>query len=99
MYTNCGRHTDSITWVSNYYWDMLLSEFIHSERINACPRTKICNKFEQSNTSGDVLNASDNVDNQEIFGFTESYFKIAPTNIDDYTINKLLNMQLENMRP
>ena len=33
---------------------------------------------------GDILNAVRNVDDQEIFGFTESYFKIAPTNIDDY---------------
>ena len=42
---------------------------------------------------GDILNAGDNVDDQEKFGFTESYFKIAPTNIYDYTKNKLLNMQ------
>ena len=34
---------------------------------------------------GEILNAGDNVDDQENFGFTESYFKIAPTNIDDYT--------------
>ena len=32
-------------------------------------------------------------------GFTESYSKIAPTNIDDYTKNKLLIMQQENLRP
>ena len=36
---------------------------------------------------GDILNAVDNVNDQENFGFTESYFKIAPTNIDDYTKN------------
>ena len=33
---------------------------------------------------GEVLNAGDNIDDQEYFGLTESYFKIAPTNIDDY---------------
>ena len=34
---------------------------------------------------GDILNTGDNFDYQEIFGFTESYFKTASTNIDDYT--------------
>ena len=32
----------------------------------------------------DILNADDNVDDQENFGITELYYKIAPTNIDDY---------------
>ena len=63
---------------------MLLHEFLHAERISACPRKIICNKCEQSNMSGNILNAGDNVDDQEIFGFTELYFKTAPTNIDDY---------------
>ena len=98
-YTNCVRHTDSITWVSIDSWEMLLSEFSHAERIIACPRTKNFNKCEQSNMRGDILNAGDNVDDQENFGFTESFFKIAPTNMDDYTKNKLLNMQQENFRP
>ena len=48
---------------------------------------------------GDILNAGDTVDDQEDFVFTESYFKIAPTHIYDYTKNKLLNMQHENLRP
>ena len=47
----------------------------------------------------DRLNAGDTVDDQENFGFTESYFKISPTNINGYTKNKLLNMQQENLRP
>ena len=42
---------------------------------------------------GEILDAGDNVDDQEIFRFIEIYFKIAPTNIDDYTKNRLLNMQ------
>ena len=78
---------------------MLLSEFLHSERISACPRTIICNKYEQINRRDDILNAGDNVDDQENVGFTESFFKIAPTNIDDYTKNNLLNMQQDNMIP
>ena len=48
---------------------------------------------------GEILNAGDNVDDQDISGFTESFFKIAPTNIDEYTKNILLNMQQENMVP
>ena len=47
---------------------------------------------------GEILNAVDNVDDQEDFGFTGSYFKISPTVIDDYTKKKFLNMQLENLR-
>ena len=41
---------------------------------------------------GDILNAGDNVNDQEKFGFIESYFKIAPTNIDDYTKKRLLSI-------
>ena len=66
-YTNCMRHTDLITWVSNSSWGMLLSEFIHAVKIIPCPRTTICNKCEQSNTSGDMLNSGDNVDDKNIF--------------------------------
>ena len=43
-YTNCMRHTDLITWVSNSSWDLLLSEYIHAVNIIPCPRTTICNK-------------------------------------------------------
>ena len=78
---------------------MLLSEFIHAVKISACPKTKICNKCEQSNTRGDIQNAGDNVDDEEHFGFSESFFRIAPTNIDEYTKNILLNTQQENVRP
>ena len=31
------------------------------------------------------MNAGDNVDDQEDYGFRGSFFKIAPTVIDDYT--------------
>ena len=48
---------------------------------------------------GEILNTGDNVDDQEIFGFTGLYFKISPTNIYDYTIDKFLNMQQENLIP
>ena len=92
-------HTDLITWVLNSSWVMLLSEFIHDVKTILCPRTTICNKCEHINTSGDILNAGENVDDEECFGFSESYFKIAPTNIDEYTKRKLLNLQQDNMRP
>ena len=55
---------------------MLLSEFIHTIKIIACPRTTICNKCEQSNTSGDVLNAGENVDDKEILGFQNHFSKL-----------------------
>ena len=48
---------------------------------------------------GGILNAGNNVDDQKQIGFTKSFFKITPTNIDEYTKNKLLNMQQENFRP
>ena len=82
------RHNDLINWVLNYSWDMLISEFIHAIKIIPCPRTTICNKCEQSNTIGEILNAGDNVDDEESFGFSESHFKIAPRNLDEYTKSK-----------
>ena len=45
------------------------------------------------------MNAGDNIDDRENFGFTGSYFKIVPTNIYDYIKNKFLNIQQENLRP
>ena len=82
-YTTCMRHTDLITWVSISTWKMLLSEFNHSVKIISCPRTTICNKCEQSNMSGDILNAEDNADDEESFWFSESYFKTAPIHLDE----------------
>ena len=78
---------------------MLLSEFSRAKIISECHRTIVCNKCEQNNMRGEILNAGDNVDDQENSGFTGSYFKIAPTYIDDYTKNKFLNMQQENFIP
>ena len=98
-YTNCVIHTDLITWVFKNSWKTLLSEFSHAERIITCLRTIICNKCEQNKRIGEILNAGDNVYDQEDFGFTGSYFKISPTVIDDYTKNKFLNMQQEHMIP
>ena len=46
-YTNFVRHTDLITWVSKNYLEMLLSEFLHAERISARPRKIIFNKCEK----------------------------------------------------
>ena len=78
---------------------MLPSEFSQTEKMIPCPRTIICNNCEQNNLVGDIFNAGDNVDDQEYYGFTGSFFKNAPTVIDDYTKNKILNMQLENPVP
>ena len=98
-YTNSVRHTDLSTWVSKNAWEILFYEFPHAERVGACPRTIICNKGAQNNMIGEILNATDNDYDQEDFGFTGSYLKIAPTVIDDSTKKKFLNMQLENLRP
>ena len=78
---------------------MLLSKFSDSEIISACPNKLIGNKCEQNIIRGEILNDGENVDDQGKFGFTESYFKIPPTNIDGYTKNKILNMQQENLIP
>ena len=77
------RHTDLITWVSISAWKILLSEFNHAIKIIPCPRKTICSKCEQSNTSGEILNVRDNVDDKEVFGFSESYFKNTPRHLDE----------------
>ena len=51
------------------------------------------------NLLGDILNADDNVDYKEDYGFRGSFFKISPTFIDEYTKKKFPNMQLENLIP
>ena len=69
-YTNCVRHANLITWVSKNSWGMLLSGFSHAEIISACPGKIIFNKYEKNNMICEILNAGDNVDDQEGFGFT-----------------------------
>ena len=64
-YTNCVRYTDLITWVSKSSWEMLLNKFSHAERIGACSRTLICNKYEQNNMRGEVFNPGENFHDQE----------------------------------
>ena len=98
-YTNCMRHTNLITWVSNYACMMLLSEFNHAVKIISCPRTTICNKCEQSNMSGDILNTGEKSDDEEMSWFSESYFKTAPHHLDEYTKLKILKLQQDNVRP
>ena len=48
---------------------------------------------------GEIFNSGDNVDDQEDSWFIGSYLKNAPTNIDDCTKNKCLNIQRENLIP
>ena len=50
------------------------------------------------NLLGDILNAVDNFEYQEDYGFIGSIFKIAPTVIDDYIKKNLVNIQLEYLR-
>ena len=51
------------------------------------------------NLLGGIFNDSENVDDQEDYGFRGLFFKIAPTVVDYYTKKKFLNMQLEHLRP
>ena len=53
----------------------------------------------ENNMIYEILKTSDNDDNQEDFEFTGLYLKIALTVIDEYTTNRYLNMQWENLRP
>ena len=93
------RHTDLITWVSNSAWKTLLFQFIHAVLINPCPRTTSCNKCAQSSTSDDILITGDNADDEDIIGFSESYFKTAPSHLDECTKHKILKLQQDNVRP
>ena len=67
-YTNCMRHTDLITWVSNSSWKMLLSQFMHAVKISPCPSTTVSHKCAQINTSGDILITGYNAYDEDIFG-------------------------------
>ena len=71
---------------------------MHNLKIIPCPRKIICNNCEKNNLLGDIFNSGDNYDDKGDYGFTGSFFKIAPTVIDDYTKKKFLNKQLENLR-
>ena len=50
------------------------------------------------NMLSNILNSGDIVEDQEDYGFTGSFFNIFLTVIDDYTKNKLMNMQLGDLR-
>ena len=56
---------------------MLLSKFLQAQIIIPCHRTIICNNCEQMNVLGDILNAGDNEEDQEDYGFTGSFSKIS----------------------
>ena len=77
-YTNRIAHNDLITWVSKNSWEMLLSEFSQAEKIISCPRIISFNNFEQNNMLGDILNAGNNVDDQEDYGFIGPSFQNHP---------------------
>ena len=78
---------------------MMLSDYSQAEIIILCPLTIIYNHWGKNNLLGDILNAVDNVDDQEDYGFRGSYVKTDPTVIDDYTKKKFLNMEVEILRP
>ena len=49
--------------------------------------------------SGDILNPGEKSDDEEMFAFSESYFKTAPHHLDEYTKLKILKLQQDNVRP
>ena len=49
------------------------------------------------NVAGDILNAGGNVEYQEDYGFTQSFFKISPIVIYDTTKRKLTKMKITPM--
>ena len=50
------------------------------------------------NVLDDILNAGENVEDQEDYWFTASFFRIVPTLIDDITKNKLMSVKLGDLR-
>ena len=76
---------------------MLISEFSQVEKIIPYPRTIICNDYEQMNVLGRILNAGGNVEDQEYYGFTASFFKIPPIFIYERIKNKLMKKEITPM--
>ena len=59
-----------ITWVSIKSGEMLISEFLQTLDINPCPSKIVCNTCEVIHMSGDILNAYENVEDEDEYGFT-----------------------------
>ena len=56
-------------------WEMFRSKFPEAPVINPCPRTTIYSYCAKINVLGDILYAGGNVEEQEDFGFSGSFFK------------------------
>ena len=69
-YTNYVAQNELITWVLKNSWKMFFSGIPQALEIKPCLRRTICNTCEKINMSGDILNANENVVDQEDFGFT-----------------------------
>ena len=82
-YTDYVAYNDLITWVSKILGKCYFLNFHKLKKIISFPRTTIHNNCEQNNMLGDILNAGDNFDDQEDYGFRGALFKIAPTVIDN----------------
>ena len=72
---------------------MLPSEFPQAFDRNTCPRKMFFYNCEVLHMSGDILNADENVEYKDEYGFTGLFFKNSPINIDDTTKIQLMNMQ------
>ena len=69
-YTNYVAQNLLVNWVPKNSWKMSLSESPQAHEIVPCPRTYICNYYEQINVAGDIFNSGVNVEEQEDYGFT-----------------------------
>ena len=54
---------------------MLIFEFPQTLDINPCPRKIVCNTCKLINVSGDIFNTDENVEDEDDYGFTGSFFK------------------------
>ena len=71
---------------------MLISEFLQALDMNPFPRKIVCNNFEVIHMSGDILNADENVEDKDDYGFIQQFFKKALIIIDENTRTQLMKM-------
>ena len=84
-YKNHTEHNVLITWVQIKSWERLLYEFSQAFHINNFTRTIVFNTCEVIHMSGDILNADENIEYEDEYGFTGSFLNPPPIIIDNNT--------------
>ena len=72
--------------------EILISELTQAIDINPCHRTIVFNTCEIINMSGDILNADENFEDKDDYGFIQQFFKKALIIIDENTRTQLMKM-------